>query len=118
MTGSNPWGPVGRLLLFAALLTALAATVAGCGGDEDDPGNAATEVPTTSRTTPTKTPAEQAWERVVPGGDCRCAGGSELHPASPGEAIRFTILSWAWRTSSPRLQDGGGARVSLDRRRD
>jgi hypothetical protein len=67
--------------LLVALLAASAATVAGCG-----------EAPTTAA------PGGQGWQRVMPGGDCRCSDGSEfafwVREADPKKVIFY-------------LQDGG-----------
>jgi hypothetical protein len=54
------------------VVAALAAVVAGCGGG-DDAAQSATTAPAASAG-----PRDQAWERVVPGGDCQCADGSEF----------------------------------------
>jgi pectinacetylesterase len=60
------------------LVVALAATVAACGGEDDD-----------------GTPAvgDQEWERVVPGGDCRCSDGSQfsfwVRDASPKKVVFY-----------------------------
>ena len=68
------------------LLGALAATLAACGGDRRTVASAATA------------PADDAWERVVPGGDCQCADGSEFNfwvrKANPKKVVFY-------------LQDGG-----------
>jgi hypothetical protein len=69
-----------RLPLLAALLAAVAATVTACGD---------------STTTAT---GAQGWERIVPGGDCQCADGSEfsfsVRKADPKKVVLY-------------LQDGG-----------
>ena len=62
-----------RILALLLVLTALAATVAACGGDDDDAGAVASTAPVT-----TTAPADQKWKKVVPGGDCKCADGSEF----------------------------------------
>ena len=68
------------------LLGALAATLGGCGSDHKPVASAAT------------VPANDAWERVVPGGDCHCADGSEFNfwvrKANPKKVVFY-------------LQDGG-----------
>jgi hypothetical protein len=89
--GTNAVRPVALLLLLAAL----AATLAGCGGNnDDDAGAAATTAPDT-----TAAPADQRWTKVVPGGDCECADGSEFafweRPAASSKVVFFL--------------DGGGA---------
>jgi len=80
--GTKTPGLVARLLLLAAL----AATVAACGGN--DGGAPAT----------TAASGDQAWEQVVPGGDCQCSDGSEfsfwMREASPKKVVFY-------------LQDGG-----------
>jgi Pectinacetylesterase len=65
--GTNTRGLLVRLLIFAALAT----TVAACGGNDGDSG--ADTAPAT-----TTAPADQKWTKVVPGGDCECADGSEF----------------------------------------
>jgi Pectinacetylesterase len=60
-----------RILALLLLLAALATTVAACGDTDDDA--AAT---TASDTTPAA--AGRTWEKVVPGGECECADGSEF----------------------------------------
>jgi hypothetical protein len=67
--GTNTRGLVALLLLLAALAT----TVTACGGNDDDAGAVATTAPAT-----TTAPADQKWKKVVPGGDCECADGSEF----------------------------------------
>ena len=110
--GTNIRGLVALLLLLAALTT----TVAACGGNDGDTGAAATTAPTTTTapadqtndedagavaTTPASTtaPADQKWRKVVPGGDCECADGSEFafweHRADATKVVFFL--------------DGGGA---------
>jgi hypothetical protein len=79
------------LLLVVA---ALAATVAGCGGNDDDAGTVATTATTTATAS-----SDRTWEKVVPGGDCECADGSEFaffeRRADPTKVVFFL--------------DGGGA---------
>jgi hypothetical protein len=58
-------------LLF--LLATLAAGVAACGGND---GHTRAAAATTTATTPA--PADQRWKKVLPGGDCECADGSEF----------------------------------------
>jgi Pectinacetylesterase len=62
-----------RIVALLVALTALASTVAGCGDRGDDAGAVATSAPAT-----TTAPADQKWKKVVPGGDCECADGSEF----------------------------------------
>jgi hypothetical protein len=87
---TNTLGLLARLLV----LVALAATVAACG--DNDGGNAGT-VATTAPST-TATAGDQEWERIVPGGDCRCSDGSEfsfwVRKANPKRVVFY-------------LQDGG-----------
>ena len=68
-----------RLLVLLALL---AVTLAACGGEDGDRASADTT----------------GWERVVPGGDCRCSDGSEfsfwVRAADPKKVVLY-------------LQDGG-----------
>jgi len=70
------------------VLAGLAATVAACGGNDDDAG----AVGSTTAT------AGEGWEQVVPGGDCRCSDGSEfsfwVRKANPKKVVFY-------------LQDGG-----------
>lgn len=81
-----------RLLGWLFLLASLAATLAACGGSGDDAGAAATTAPSTAAR------GNQAWERVVPGGDCQCSDGSGfsfwVRQASPEKVVFY-------------LQDGG-----------
>jgi hypothetical protein len=77
------------------VLAALAATAGGCAGnDDDEPGAGAT----TSRAA-TAAPGDQKWKKVVPGGDCECADGSQFafweRRADPSKVVLFL--------------DGGGA---------
>jgi hypothetical protein len=92
---TNTWGLV-------LLLAALAATVAACGDDDE---NASTATRTPSTTAATTAPAtatasgDQKWKKVVPGGDCECADGSEF-------------AFWERRDDPTRVVlflDGGGA---------
>ena len=88
--GTNTRGLVALLVLLAALATAVTA----CGGNDDDAGAAATPAPAT-----TAAPGDQKWKKVVPGGDCECADGSEFafweRRADPTKVVFFL--------------DGGGA---------
>jgi hypothetical protein len=94
LRGTNRRGLAALVLVLAAL----AATVAACGGDDDnDAGAAATTAPatTTVTTAPATTTAavNQKWKRVVPGGDCECADGSEFaffeRRADPSKVVFF-----------------------------
>jgi hypothetical protein len=83
------------ILALLLLLAALAATVAACGGhDNHGAGAAASTAPTS-----TTAPADRKWKKVVPGGDCECADGSEFafweRRADPTKVVLFL--------------DGGGA---------
>jgi hypothetical protein len=88
LLGTNTRGLVALLVLLAALAT----TVAACGGSDGDAG-ATTASETTSAA------ADQTWKKVVPGGDCQCADGSEFafweRRADPTKVVFFL--------------DGGGA---------
>jgi hypothetical protein len=64
-----------RILALLLALAALATLVAACGGDDDHAGSVATTAPST---TTAAAPAERKWKKVVPGGDCECADGSEF----------------------------------------
>jgi hypothetical protein len=69
------------------LVAALAATGAACGGSAS-----------TTTSAPPAASADQGWERIRPGGDCKCSDGSEF--------------SFWVRTASPKkvvfyLEDGG-----------
>jgi Pectinacetylesterase len=89
---TNIRGLLALLLLFAALAT----TVAACGGNDDDAGAVATTAPGTTTTT---APADRKWTKVVPGGECECADGSQFafweRRADPTKVVFFL--------------DGGGA---------
>ena len=82
-------------LALLLVLAALAATVAACGGNRADDQHAAA---TTTPATATKA-SDQTWTKVVPGGDCECADGSEFafweRRADPTKVVFFL--------------DGGGA---------
>jgi Pectinacetylesterase len=84
-----------RFLALLLVLAALAATVAACGGDGN---HAAGAVATTAPATTTAS-ADRKWKKVVPGGDCECADGSEFafweRRADPTKVVFFL--------------DGGGA---------
>ena len=73
-------------LLF--LLATLAAGVAACGGND---GHTRAAAATTTATTPA--PADQRWKKVLPGGDCECADGSEFafweRRADPSRVVFF-----------------------------
>jgi hypothetical protein len=84
-----------RLVALPLLLAALAATLAACGGDnDDDAGAGATMAPDS-----TAAPADQRWTKVVPGGDCECADGSEFafweRRADPTKVVFFLDTSGA-----------------------
>jgi pectinacetylesterase len=72
-------GRPSRILRLLIVVAAVTATVAGCGGG-DDAG-------TVTATTPA------AWEKVIPGGDCECADGSEFafweRRAAPTKVVFF-----------------------------
>jgi len=89
LPGTHTPGLLARLLV----LVALAATVAACGDSDDDAGAVATTAPST-----TATAGDQGWDRIVPGGDCRCSDGSEfsfwVRKANPKKVVLY-------------LQDGG-----------
>jgi hypothetical protein len=74
------------------LLTALATMLAACGGKDDHAGATTASAPRTA-------PADRKWTKVVPGGDCECADGSEFafweRRADPTKVVFFL--------------DGGGA---------
>jgi hypothetical protein len=82
-----------RILALLVVLAAAAVTVAACGGSDDGPR----AVQTTAPTTPIARD-DEPWERVVPGGDCQCADGSEfsfwVREANPQKVVFY-------------LQDGG-----------
>jgi hypothetical protein len=69
------------------LLVALVATVAAC-GDDDEAASSATRTPST-----TTAPGDQKWKKVVPGGECECADGSEFafweRRADPTKVVFF-----------------------------
>jgi Pectinacetylesterase len=82
-----------RSRIPALILVLGALTVAACGGSDDDARAVQTTAPTT-----TAAPDDQPWERIVPGGDCQCADGSEfsfwVREANPHKVVIY-------------LQDGG-----------
>ena len=77
-----------RIRALLLVLAALTTTVAACGGNEDDAGAGATTAPDTTTAT-----ADQKWKKVVPGGDCECADGSEFafweRRADPTKVVFF-----------------------------
>ena len=77
-----------RILVLLLVLAALATTVAACGGNDGDAGAVATTAPAT-----TTAAADQKWKKVVPGGDCECADGSEFafweRRADPTKVVFF-----------------------------
>jgi hypothetical protein len=83
-----------RVLALLLVLAALATTVGACGGKDDHAGAVAT-----TASAPTTAPADRKWKKVVPGGDCECADGSEFafweRRADPTKVVFFL--------------DGGGA---------
>jgi Pectinacetylesterase len=84
-------------LAVLLVLAALAAVVAACGGGNDDDAGA---VATTSPADTTGSAvADRKWKKVVPGGNCACADGSEFayweRRADPTKVVFFL--------------DGGGA---------
>jgi hypothetical protein len=74
------------LVALLLLLAALATTVAACGGNDGD-RSATTASDTTTAA------ADQKWKKVVPGGDCECADGSEFafweRRADPTKVVLF-----------------------------
>ena len=77
-----------RILALLLVLLALAATVMGCGGGDDDAAAVATTAPAS-----TSAPLDQKWKKVVPGGNCECADGSEFafweRRAAPTKVVFF-----------------------------
>ena len=75
-----------RILAVRLVLAALATTVAACGGNDGDGG------PTTASDATTAA-ADQKWKKVVRGGDCECADGSEFafweRRADPTKVVFF-----------------------------
>jgi Pectinacetylesterase len=90
LLAKNTLGLVALLLLLGTL----AAGIAACGGNDDQTGAAGA-----ATTAATAAPADQKWKKVVPGGDCECADGSEFafweRRADPTKVVFFL--------------DGGGA---------
>ena len=82
-----------RILTLLLVLAAPAVTVAACGGSDDGARAVQTTAPTA-----TVVRDNEPWERVVPGGDCQCADGSEfrfwVREANPQKVVFY-------------LQDGG-----------
>ena len=68
------------------MLAALATTVSACGGTDGDAG-------ATTASDTTTAAAAQKWKKVVPGGDCECADGSEFafweRRADPTKVVFF-----------------------------
>ena len=81
---TNTRALVARLLILAAFAT----TVAACGGKDDDAGPVATTAPAN-----TAAAADRDWKKLVPGGDCECADGSEFafweRRADPTKVVLF-----------------------------
>ncbi len=77
-----------RILALLFVVAALATTVAACGGSDGDAGAVATTASAT-----TAEAADQTWRKVVPGGDCECADGSEFafweRRANPNKVVFF-----------------------------
>jgi hypothetical protein len=83
-----------RILALLLVLTVLATTVTACGGNNGDAG--ATTAPAT-----TAARGDQKWKKMVPGGECECADGSEF-------------AFWERRADPTKVAfflDGGGACV-------
>ena len=82
--GANTRGLVALLVVLAAL----AATASACGGNDEDAGAAATTAADVKTA-----PADQKWKKIVPGGDCECADGSEFafweRRADPTKVVLF-----------------------------
>jgi hypothetical protein len=87
-----------RILALLLVLAALAAMVAACGGE----GNHAAGAVATTAPATTTAAADRKWKKVVPGGDCECADGSEFAfwerradpslPKAPPTPGRLTVL--------------------------
>jgi Pectinacetylesterase len=79
------------LALLLVLAAAFAAALAGCGGDKDDDAGAAAAATTAQSST--SAPADRKWKKVVPGGACECADGSEFafweRRADPSKVVLF-----------------------------
>jgi hypothetical protein len=86
---TSAWLRLAGFLVVAALAVAMAA----CGAGDDGPSVVAATQPKAS-----PAPDGQGWERVVPGGDCRCSDGSEfsfwVREADPKKVVFY-------------LEDGG-----------
>jgi Pectinacetylesterase len=76
------------LVARALVLVALAIAIAACGGDA---GNAA--APTTQTQSGQATLGGRGWERIRPGGECRCSDGSQysfwMRRASPVKVLLY-----------------------------
>jgi hypothetical protein len=83
-----------RPLTVTLAALALGGPLAACGDDRDSADNAAT-TSGTATTVPELTPtgAASGWAKVVPGGDCHCADGSEFafwdRRADPTKVVLF-----------------------------
>ena len=90
LLGTKMRGLVALLLLLAASATTLAA----CGSNDEHTSAVATTPPAT-----TTAAADREWKKIVPGGDCECADGSQFvfweRRADPTKVVFFL--------------DGGGA---------
>jgi hypothetical protein len=64
---------VSAIVVTSCAIAALTATVSACGGGREGAGAITTTTPAT--TTP---PGDRKWTKVSPGGDCKCADGSEF----------------------------------------
>jgi len=89
-----------------AVLALLGPVVAGCGdGGDPDP-----ESSTPTEPEPTAEPASVDWEQVTPGGDCRCADGSDYHfsvrEADPHKVLLFLRAGGACWSAATCAQDG------------
>jgi hypothetical protein len=108
--GANARGLVARLLVLAALAVA----VAGCGGSDTtkSAAPAATQTPTT-----TTARGDQGWERVVPGGDCRCSDGSEfsfwVRKANPKKVVFYLEDGGACFSAETCARDSGVYQVRV-----
>jgi Pectinacetylesterase len=118
--GDRVTGRGSRTLALLLVLASLAAAVAGCGGGgDDDAGAAATSAQTTTQTSSTTTsPGHQGWERVVPGGDCKCSDGSEfsfwVRKASPKKVIFFLQGGGACFSAETCAPDRGLYRTKIE----
>jgi len=72
---------------------AIAGLLGACGSDAGSDGDSSTGEQADSATTEPQTADPAGWERVVPGGDCRCSDGSEfgfwVREASPTKVVLF-----------------------------